>query len=181
MADIERISDEADPDRCQAVRKTQGQCINKAAPGSEYCLAHGGNRGQMKQDAISLRNYRLTKVFARAQSLGENKNVKSLRDEIGVLRMMLEVKLNQCKDQYELILQSAPIENLIVKIDKLVNSCHKLEGSMGELLDKSAILQFASSVITIIGSELGDLENSEELINRIADKILDTLKDEDDA
>lgn len=43
-----------------------------------------------------------------------------------------------------------------MKIDRLVNSCHKLEGSLGQLLDKQAILNFASEVINVITDNLDD-------------------------
>ena len=58
--------------------------------------------------------------------------------------MILEEVLNKCKDSKDLILKSSVISDLVVKVEKLVSSCHKMEGSMGQLLDKSAILQFAA-------------------------------------
>lgn len=174
MSQFERIKDPADPNRCQATIRSKGQCINKAYTGSRYCLAHGGNVAKKEQEKVSLRNYHLTKFYARAQRMGESTQVKSLRDEVGILRMMLETKLNECQTDYDLMLSSSIISDLIIKIEKVVNSCHKLEGSMGELLDKSAILQFASSVINIIGSEIAD----EEVISRIANRILQELGDD---
>ena len=166
-----------DPRRCQAVN-SQGQCRNLGIKnGDTYhpnCLAHGGNKQVAKEKAEGLRNYRLTKWNAKVQRFGNRPEIKSLRDEIGILRLIMEERLNKCGDAQDLILQSAPISDLVMKIEKVVASCHKLEGSMGQLLDKQAILQFAQTVIGIVATEL---EGSEDKIERIADKILESLSD----
>jgi hypothetical protein len=68
----------------------------------------------------------------------------------------------------DLILQSSKIADLAMKLEKLVSSCHKLEGSMGKLMDKSAILQFAAEIVEIIGKEL---QGDEEKISAIGEQI----------
>jgi hypothetical protein len=99
-------------------------------------------------------------------------DVKSLREEIAILRICLEQRLNKCNDAMDMILQSGAISDMVMKINTVVQSCHKLEGSMGHLLDKQAILQFAQVVIGIVGSVLKD---HPEHINTIADEILATI------
>jgi len=42
------------------------------------------------------------------------------------------------------------IANLVDKIEKTVASCHKLDASMGQLMDKQALIQFADTVIAAI-------------------------------
>ena len=172
MADIEKCKRPDDPNRCQAVM-ARGQCENKAVRTDdgeygEYCLAHGGNRflAKKKQDAI--RNYQLDRFKARLSRHATSPAVKSLRDEIAILRMMMEERLNRCQDDMDLVLQSGPISDLVMKIDKVVQSCHKLEGAMGQLLDKQAILQFASEVIDIISESVTD----ETLMEQIGNKIM---------
>jgi len=166
---FERVEDD-DPSRCQAVIGTIGQCKIKAVEGSKYCPNHGGNeKDNIKAAEIS--NYQLAKYQARLERMKANPSIKSLRDEVVILRMMLETRLNACETDTDLLLHSGPISELVVKIEKLVSSCHKLEGSMGRLLDKSAILQFASEVITIISKHIKE-ENTLELI---ADEILQSV------
>jgi hypothetical protein len=162
------------PNRCQATN-AKGQCNNlglvlEDGLYSEYCLAHGGNQAQAQQKKNSLRNYRLTvarwktKIDEKAEATG----IKSLRDEIAILRVCLEERLNGCHEAADLILQSGPISDMVMKIERVVGSCHKLEGSMGHLLDKQAILQFAQVVIGIISKNITD----ESQINIVADEIL---------
>jgi hypothetical protein len=168
-----RIKSEDDPDRCQGIA-AHGQCTNVHTPNSKYCPVHGGNKGEEAAQKAALRNYRLFKFQNRIQELGDSGNIKSLRDEIAILRLLMEERLNSTKDSTDLILQSGPISDLVMKIDRVVASCHKLEGSMGMLLDKTAVLQFANVVIELIGEELKD---QPEMVSRIADRILQSLGD----
>ena len=163
-------TEEDDPNRCQAVTKA-GQCPSKSEPESNYCSAHGGIKAAQSVERQNIRNYQVAKWQAKIQRHSSSENVKSLREEIGILRMTLEERLNSIENTTDLLLQSAAISDLVMKIEKVVSSCHKLEGSMGELLDKQALLQFAQSVINIIGTEIED----KEAVDRVANKILKEL------
>jgi len=172
-SEIKRVTDPADPTRCQSVAKGE-QCMMQAVPGGTFCMLHGGNKQLEAQERLKVRNYRLTKWHATVDRFTDNANIKSLREEIAILRMMLEERLNTCADTSDLLLHSGPIAFMITNIEKLVSSCHKLEGSMGQLLDKAAILQFAGTVITIITDVLDD----EKKISEIADRIIGTIKED---
>ena len=172
MADIVKAIDEADPNRCQGIAGNQGQCYNMAVKTEDgvygnFCLAHGGNKFLESQKKCAIRNYQLDKFKGRLNRHAGSSGLKSLRDEIAILRMIMEERLNACRDATDLILNSGAISDLVLKIDKLVSSCHKLEGSMGQLLDKSAILQFAAEIIEIVGDEVQNEEVIEAIGNRI--------------
>ncbi len=169
MANEAHVRCELDsPNRCQNVSDAKGQCVYEAVDGGTNCLSHGGNKQLEAQRNKSMRNYRLTQWQAKLQSKSESSGIKGLREEIGILRIIMEERLNMCKDETDLMLHSAQISDLAMKLERLVTSCHKLEGSMGQLLDKAALLQFAALVIEIIGTEL---EGQDNLMNTIADKI----------
>ena len=170
--DIQRV-DADSPDRCQAVTG-QGQCLNKAVSGGTHCIVHGGNKQLQSQKAQGVRNYRLTKWRAKLEQQATSPSIKSLRDEIGILRILMEERLEKCQDENELLMQSGPISDLVLKIDKVVTSCHKLEGSMGQLLDKAALIQFASRIIEVIGEVL---EGQDDNLNIIADRILEIMSE----
>lgn len=179
---IFRISDPADPNRCQANGVQGNQCLNKAIklPDGSYgtvCAAHGGAKQYMKTKREELKNYNLTIFRSRIGKMANSEGIKSLRDEIGILRVMLESLINRCEDETELLLQSHRISDMIDKISRLVTGCHKIEGSMGQLLDKQAILQFAAEVINIISSNITDKVTLE----KIADEIMDALSRDKDA
>ncbi len=154
--------------RCQGMAKGD-QCWFYAVEEGTHCMMHGGNKQLESRRKAGLKNYQLTMFRAQLDRHAGSSHIKDLRDEIGILRFVLETRLSKCKDETDLILQSGPIADLVLKIDKLVSSCHRLEGSMGELLDKTSILQFANVVVSIIGDELGDYPKK---MHIIADRIV---------
>ncbi len=165
-----------DPNRCQSLCK-QGQCPNKGylLPDKTFakvCKMHGGGSIAVKVAKNLTKNYRLSKFKVELARHSNSDHIKSLRDEIGILRMIVEERINMCSDANDLILQSHQISDLVIKIEKVITSCHKLEGSLGQTLDKQAILQFASQVIGVIGDEL---EGQEEVLSNISDKILEIV------
>lgn len=170
---FERVAED-DPNRCQAV-DSHGQCIYGAVEGGTNCPRHGGGNQIRSQAAAGLKNYRLTKWQAQADQKVSSTGLKSLRDEIAILRMVLEERLNRCNDAQELMMMSGPISELVMKIEKIVTSCNKLERSMSLLLDKQALLQFASEVVKIITEELSVIKDSEPIIANIADRIINAL------
>jgi len=152
--------------QCQHTLKDR-QCPNEVATNSNYCLAHGGNKAEESLEKQKLRNYRLTKWNARIYRFSESSNIKSLRDEIGIVRMILEEQLETCQSQMDLILSSTRISLLVGQIEKLVSSCHKLETNLGEVLDKTALANFAGQVIRIIGEVVEDEAQLEAISIRI--------------
>ena len=169
----ERITDEDDPRRCQHIIPTKGQCWNVAVENSTNCPAHGGNKAFEANKKAELRNYRLNKFKVRIQELGNSDDIISLRDEIGILRMLLEEKINKCNDTNDLILMSGPLSDLIMKVEKIVTSCNRLEAKLGNHLDRTKVLQFAQTIVQIIGTHISD----EKTLETISQEILTALKD----
>lgn len=162
-----RITDLDDPrDRCEA-NSSLGACPYKKVPGSKYCPRHGGNKAIQAQQAETLKNYRLTRWKQRVGEFADNSNIKSLREEVGILRMILEEMLNQCKDSMDLLLYSNKMSDLVMKIEKLVVSCDKLENRMGLLLSKGSVLFLAQQYVEIITDEVPDPDVIERISTRI--------------
>jgi len=174
MADYEEISrvEADDPNRCQA-SNTRGQCLNKAVEGGTVCLVHGGNKQVISIEKKSLRNYQVAKFQVELNRHADSPKLKNLNEEVGLLRMMLEAQLNQCEDMGDLVLKSHLISDLVTKIERLVKSCHSLESSLGGLMDKQAILTFATKVIDVISNEISD----EVILAKVSDGILRVVGD----
>ena len=169
---IEKV-ETGNPDQCQGIMST-GQCHNKKVPGSDFCPIHGGNKAGYAQSQKDNNMYRLAKYRDRLDSMNSGSNLKSLNEEIGILRILLEEIINQIKTPAELLAFTPQISDLTVKIEKLVTSCHKLEKSLSKYLDKTSIVQLAQETVAIIGKYVNDsditLQISEELaevINRM--------------
>ena len=197
MADykIIQITSDNDPDRCQAVL-ANGQCRNKvvvAKDGSKssFCPRHGGNRHANTVEKASLNNYQLGVWQARIERGVSSPTVKNLRDEIAILRMTLEARLADCKTPNDLLLHSGPIGDMILKIEKVVSSCHKLEKGMNQVLDRSTILNFGGRVIQIITATIegqsfdsNGQANCSVLIEEIGNRIFEaigTIGEDEDA
>ena len=178
MADIKRVTDEFDPNRCQALIKGgTEQCSFVAIEGGNYCICHGGNKQRIKNETEDANLYRLSQYNARIQRLKGHNEAKGLQNELGILRMLLEERLNSCRDNVELILQSQQVSELVMKIEKLVTSTSKLEDKLGNYLSKTQLLSFAQKVIGIIQSEL---EDKPDTVERIANKLIATLSEDSD-
>lgn len=168
------------PHRCQGIGAQGSQCLNQAmiiAEGrfAKYCSMHGGVAEAKKEESRSKDMYRLAKWGSRIGSLSEHSQVKGLRNEIGILRMVLEERLNKCNDNDELMLASNVISDLVSKIERVVTSCHKLEASMGQLLDKQQIIVFAESIIKVISESVTDPALLELLATKIGEATEQTL------
>lgn len=155
---ITRISSPDDPHRCQGMT-AKGQCMAVAvetSPGvfGKYCMIHGGASEMRTQEKHRLNRYRLSKFQAQYQDQLNQPDVKSLRDEVAILRMMLEERLNACQSASELVVASGPISELIQKIERVVVSCHKLELAADQLLDKARLAQIADQVVKAVSSHM---------------------------
>ena len=145
---------EADvPNRCQA-RTGKGQCPAKAMAGVKYCEMHGGVTLTRVKAEASQSNYKLAKWQERLKEKRDSPAIKSLRDEAGILRMTLEALIEKCTDDADLIMYSHQISELVLKIEKLVTSCHKLEDQLGQVLDKQQLMNFADGVVRIISEHV---------------------------
>jgi hypothetical protein len=155
------------PERCQAVH-VKGQCVYKRCDGSQYCPMHGGNKGQAILVAKAQRQYQLAKWQGEVDAFADEDAVKSLRGEIGITRLLLQSTVSRCKDAGELIMYSGKINELTTKLEKLVVSCHRLESSMGNLLDKTKVLDLASQMVAIISRHIDDAD----IIQAVSDEIV---------
>ena len=177
MTDFEakwkKISDEDDPRRCQCVIPSKGQCSNVQVEHSQYCPAHGGNKAFDAAKKKELRNYRLNKYNKRIQELGNSDVIMSLREEIALLRILIEEKINRCDTELDMILMSGPLSDLVMKVEKVVSSCNRLDSKLGEHLDKTKILQYAQMIVQIIAKYVDD----DKVIEAINEDIFTALQD----
>ncbi len=163
--DWERVAED-DPECCE----TQ-ECRNKSLQGSQFCAAHGGNKGVESTNRASLKNYRLTKFAKEVQEKQGSSEIKSLTGEIGMLRQIIQEQWNSCEDANDLILKSGPISDLFTKLEKLVNSCNNIDKTLGNLIEKEKVVQFAQTIVSIITPYI-----PEEKLDELNFKIHEALK-----
>lgn len=143
------------PDRCQGSDKN-GQCGYRAEAGSKYCFRHGANKTVEKNHRNAARMYQLDKYQARVEEFAGDDEVKNLRAEIGILRMTLESLIKQIDSPVKFAIHAGRIADICVKLEKLVSSCHRIEVSTGQMLDKAKVLQIGAGIVEIIGRHILD-------------------------
>ena len=144
-----------DPNRCQA-KGQKGQCPFRSVEGTKYCARHSGKSKQTRQNQEYISNYRLQQYQHRLEELGSSEQSKSLRDEIGILRMTLENILNNCETPHAFLLNAGKISDIATKIEKVVATCSRLEQSYGLVLDKTAVSTLANKIVDIIHKYVED-------------------------
>lgn len=170
MSTIERkfeIVEVDSPDRCQGVHK-KGQCRYKATHPSTFCPMHGANHAINAEQAKAVRMYNLGKWQQTVDDFADDDEVKSLRGEIGITRMMLQEMMLRCKDSGQLVMFSGKIGELISKIERLVVSCNRLETHLGLSLDKGKVLELGAQMVEIISRYITD----EDVLSSIGDDII---------
>lgn len=166
--------------RCPVAKSNGEQCTHQIVPGTTRCPLHGANTQLASAEKKSLDMYRFAKYQQRVDELKEHNEVKSLRSEIGVLRMLLEEKMNRANTDAELVLMAGPLSDLIMKIEKLVSSCQRLENNLGNLLDKQQMKNIATQLLNVLTEKVNELTLNEEtkgmFIENVATVFLDIMK-----
>lgn len=160
-----------DPNRCKAVG-SEGQCPFLAEPECANCLRHGANKTMVANEQKRMSVYRIAKWQERINAHANAPGLKSLREEVGVLRILFEETVEKCQTTDDLLMNSTRISELTKDIDKLLCSCIKIEMNSGQTLDKTMAMNFASQVIQVIGKHISD----EPALDAIANEILEMLK-----
>lgn len=166
-----------DPEtRCEFILTSTGnQCSNKRVEGTMRCPLHGANKKLQAQENASMRVYRLVKWRQRVGELADHDKIKSLREEIAILRILLEERLNSIDDAHELILCAQPISDLVMKIERVVSSCNKLEGQLGNMLDRVAVKNLAATLMQILAEKVNEFCEAHDISAEDAGLLLDAI------
>jgi hypothetical protein len=167
------VHDPADPSRCkQSIGDMQ--CLDRSEPGSEFCRVH---RGIDRTNEQSTRLYLLAKADeqARLHKFADHEEIRSLREEIALARMLVEKRWNIVKNDNDLISACGSLNTLLLTIERLVKSAHTIEQNLGILLSKSAVMALGQTICRIIVEELDGIENYEAVVDSITQRILSTI------
>jgi len=167
---IEQKLIRATQNRCEEAGP-HGQCPYEAIPGSKWCQRHAsGGTFQLLQKQ-ELRTYDLGKFQARVDKFKNDPKIKGLREEIGILRMILEEILKRCEDTHDILVASSKIAQIINQIKETVISASKLESALGETIDKIQAMQLAEAIITIIVKYIDDKDVLDMIANDIGNLV----------
>lgn len=169
-----KCTDPADPRRCQAskVMTSGGQCNYLAKEGSQYCPIHAS-----MSDTIAAKRaanqYRLTQYQERMSEFTTSSEIKNLRAEIGISRMVLEGIVNACKTDTDMLAFSGKISDMVMKIGKLIQVCQRLDIQMGMMLDRDKIMIIGKRIVEIVEKAVPNKEILDEIGEDIVQAIMD--------
>jgi hypothetical protein len=174
MHTMDRVTDPADPLRCQAPDH-EGQCWHVAEPGSDYCRKHGGTD---KEEAENVRQYHLTdaRLRQRLSKKADHEQIKSLAEEIGYTRILLEDLMNHCKTDTQRLANVATYNTLTMNLERLIKTSHTMEQSLNLLVSKPALVMLGQAIIKILIEELQGVTLYEERIDRITGRMFDSFE-----
>jgi len=171
LQDIYDSSAINNPTRCTVCMAAIKPELRKA--GSKVCLAHGGAR-YLKREVIKLNsNYRLSLWQSRLDEKSQAPELKSLRDEASIARILIEETMNKISpdDETSLQLHRGAILQALDRVHGLVVSIHKIDKDTGRLLDKTVVIQMAQAISGIISEVLSGVDLPTETRNSILDQI----------
>jgi len=174
---MQQVTDLSDPKRCQG-QAPDGQCRNRAEPEDKYCRLHGS--GQHLAEAKDKRSFLLAKAEDKARLASvsdELEPVKELRDSIALQHMLIEKRYNLIQSDADLLASCGPLNQMLQTMERLVTSCHRIETNLGELLARHAVIALAKDMVQIVVDELEGLPGYEGIVDRITERLIDTIRD----
>jgi len=160
--------------RCSHVNRHTGQCKREALPGKTQCPIHANNPEKHEKRMYLLLD---SKYRERHAQLSEHEEIRSIREEVGIARMLLEERLNAINCEADLIASCAGINTLLLTIEKLTQSCLKLDQSVGNLLSKPVLLKVASDIVQIVLEEVSEIPDHDVIVEQISERILQTISE----
>jgi hypothetical protein len=146
-----------------------GECPFKRIPETDYCPRHGGNKKVIAAEVAENRLYLVAKWQQRIGAKVDNPRAKTLAEEVGIIRLMIENRLAQCLDDSDLLLASSSLTQMLASAEKLVSSHHKIEKERALLLDPDRAQKLASDIVTAITNYLDDPDILKALTEDITD------------
>jgi len=155
-----------------------GQCPAPAAENSTFCQNHGPITPHQGLKHYLITNKLLGQSPERHNAVDE---IKSLREEIVLARALIETRLNLSQNETELISSMGILHSYLTTVQNLVQACFKMDQSLGNLLDKAAVLSLAQDMVGIISEELGDIPGKDVIVDKIAGRLLTAIGDSKNA
>lgn len=171
---MERVTDLADPRRCKASIGA-GQCMTVAEEGSDYCRVHAGSYQPPEK---GLRQYLLARAGPhRLAAFAEHDDIKSLRDEIALTRMMIEGLWNSAQSDVERLAVYGRVNSHILTLERLVKTCNQIEERLGTLLAKPTLLRVGQQICQKLVHRLEGLPNYEQLADTLIRDVITAIQE----
>lgn len=144
----------------------KGQCKQQTLPDSNFCRKHGDERER-------IRGYRISdpELKERFIHFSQDEFLQSVRQEVILVRSLIEERHSFAKTQAEKIQIFPQIIDATTKLEKLVSTLAKLERQTSQVLEKPAIQKLGRKIVDILTRNLAQVPDRESIIDSIAKEI----------
>lgn len=183
---------ENDPNACAKCHRyfSVSYCIQKGyiegVDGEVYeqainCEKCGGLKQKGRIERQRVHDYFIGKYQNDLDRFAESEKLKSLRGEIGLVRMLIQNILTTCQNSQDLLFNAQRLDTLIARCEKLVGTCDKIERQDGMYIDHATAIQFAVAIVSIISQHINDKEIINIITTQVGIELEKLGKDTDDA
>jgi len=170
---VDRVEPD-DPERCSQSTSV-GQCRIRRLEGSTKCKLHDMGKTARRE----LMDYKFTQYQARLEQFTDSKAMFSLKQEIAVIRMTLEMMVNTFRSPEEFLIHNQKIVQTISAINKIVVDAKKLESSLGLLMDQATLQGLVAALIGAIAPFIPD-DRMTQAVQAIDAALTKALKEKSD-
>jgi hypothetical protein len=135
-----------------------GNCLRSMS----FCPIHSQIQ-KKKENKEEIKLLRLGIWEDRVNEIKNHPDIRTLKAEIGILRMTLENIVTTCGDAHSLIINSGKISDLVLKIEKLVKTCCDLESKSSLVLTKDQVSVMMNSILGVICENVKDPQTIEDI------------------
>jgi hypothetical protein len=138
--------------------------------GSLFCDRHTDEQKQV-------RNYLIEDARLRAGFERQNvADLYSLREEVALLRMMINDRLNMAKSEAERMVAYREIGSWVGTVDKLVNSLNKLDKETSQVLTKDTLMAIGLQIVQVLAEEVKRLPGHEQVIDAVSVRLVPLIE-----
>ncbi len=150
----------------------RGQCNQPTVDGSGFCKKHS-------DESQRIRSYRLSDPDTRERfdHFADSAALETVRDEIVLLRVLIEERRNLAKTEADRINAFSVIHPALSTLNKLVESLSKLEKQADLVLGREALEKLGDDIVTILIEELSNVEGYTEIVDRVASRLAKSIAD----
>ncbi len=175
---MQRVSDPADPQRCQG-RSSEGQCWNrKAAETGDYCMAHGGYYAVVRQQELDRRLYELTEARSqgRLAELVKHDPTTFLYDVTSLSVLLLEKMQRATEIDLDFVGSYSDVNTLLMVIERLKRSSLHIQQNVTVLVAKASLYDLGRVLVDLTREEVRDCEDAEDVIARVEKQLIRTVR-----
>jgi transketolase C-terminal domain/subunit len=95
--------------------------------------------------------YQIEKYKDTYERMYRKQDYKSLRDEVALIRMMIQKVMANCDGNDSLLIATSPlISRMLESTEKLVSSAHKMDVATGKTISEDSLIDFGAEMLALM-------------------------------